>query len=172
MTTKAKRSTVQQPSTKRPFALRRRTSNSLDRVLRALERGGVLVSNVDTETGEVLLGLLHGEDAWCRVGLLVAHDHFVVRMRAYSSEDALGYLRWRYEELIDDRVDVGPQRADNYGLTSCDMERRISGLRETVDWIRQMLNAALDSGLEFSARYGFDFSPDSADMAWHFQAAA
>jgi len=162
---------VQQPSTKRPFALRRRTTNSVDSARRALERAGILVSNVDTETGEVLLGLLHGEDAWCRVGLLVAHDHFVVRLRAFSAEDALGYIRWRYEELIDDRVDVGPQRADNYGLTSCDMERRISCLRETVTWIRSMLDAALDGGLEFSARYGFDFSPDSSDMAWNFQAA-
>ena len=171
MSTKAQRSAVQQPSTKRPFALRRRTTNSVDSARRALERAGILVSNVDTETGEVLLGLLHGEDAWCRVGLLVAHDHFVVRLRAFSAEDALGYIRWRYEELIDDRVDVGPQRADNYGLTSCDMERRISCLRETVTWIRSMLDAALDGGLEFSARYGFDFSPDSSDMAWNFQAA-
>lgn len=171
MKTARAQQTVQQRSTKRHFALKRNTANSVDGTLRALDREGVMVSSADRDTGEIWLGLLHGEDAWCRLGLTVAQDHFVVKMRAFSPDESLGYLRWRYADLIDDQVDIGPQRTDAYGLARCDMERRFSGLFETVDWIRHTLDAALDSGLEFSARYGFDFSPDSCDMAWHFQCA-
>jgi hypothetical protein len=171
MKTATASSAKQQRSSKRPFGLQRKTQNTVDATLRALDREGIMVSSVDDASGELWLGLLHGEDAWCRLGVTVARDHFVVRMRAFSPEESLGYLRWRYEELIDDQVDIGPQRVDDYGLSSCDMERRFTGLFEMVDWLRRTLDVALDGGLEFSARHGFDFSPDSCDMAWHFQCA-
>jgi hypothetical protein len=159
-------------STSRRFTLERTTKTDFDATLRALDREGILVSSADRDSGEIWLGLLHGEEAWCRVGILVAHDHYVVRLRAFAPDEALGYIRWRYADLIDDEVDVGPQHVDGYGLAYCDMERRIRGLYETVDWTRRMLDGALEAGMEFSARFGFDFSPDSFDMAWHFGCAA
>jgi len=129
---------------------------------------GLPVSSSDRDQGEIWLGLLHGPEAWCKVGVHVGHHHHRVTMRAFADNQSLGYIRWRYEDLIDDQVEVGPQRQDEYGLTYSDMVRVFNGTYEMVAWVRRMIDCALLVGMEFSARRGFDFSPDGRDMAWHF----
>jgi hypothetical protein len=152
--------------------MKRTTTNSIDNTLAALQDAGIPVSSVNRDNREVWLGLLHGTDAWCRVGIGVEERHFHVTMRAFAEQESLGYVRWRYEELIDDLVEVGAQQEDEYGLAYCDMSRSFTGLREMTAWVERMIDTAMLNGLEFESRHGFDFSPDSFDMAWHFLSAA
>jgi len=162
---------IEQQYTRRKI-MKRTTSNSVERTVAALEEAGIPVSSVDRSDRRIWLGLLHGPEAWCRVGISVGRGHFHVTMRAFAEQESLGYVRWRYEDIIDDLVDVGSQKQDEYGLAYCDMSRAFTGLREMTDWTEKMIDTALLNGLEFESRRGFDFSPDSYDMAWHFLAAA
>lgn len=152
--------------------MKRTTTNSIDNTVTALQDAGIPVSSVDRNTREIWLGLLHGPDAWCRVGIKVDKQHFHVTMRAFTDQESLGYVRWRYEDLIDDLVEVGSQQEDEYGLAYCDMARSFTGMREMTDWTERMIDTAMLNGLEFESRHGFDFSPDSRDMAWNFLCAA
>jgi hypothetical protein len=169
---KSRKTLFRTPSTNRGMMPVRRTPTDFTAALRALQREGIAVSSYDQETGDIWLGLLHGPDVWCRLGVRVERDHFVVSMRAYAVEEALGYVRWRYEDFIDDEVEVGPQNQDAYGLPYCDLSRRFSGMFEMASWTRRMLDEGLESGLEFSARFGSDYSADSPELAWQFAAVA